>query len=464
MASGVPKPNRPQGNGSSPPYGHLDCERLEPADVVAIDEGIRSSIAIAGKMTENTHALEHAELASAILAHSLDGRAAQGLQIGLLCEGRLGEGKIREKLVTSALPLTTNIAARLAQARQGRPPSYSELAVALTPSAGNSTAALGFDANPNVAARGRAMMMVLGSPDRSVTTSVRPFTTGTHDDHSSPSANRARIKGFERELGEPIPGTPPEHAEAVFKEEKQARSLSKAAAEESPHLLEEAGINADNFYKLYFPKCVIAREWSYGTPERRNESRLGVLYPGDDDDFAEVVLEANKCAIAACDINAVAPDPANARNALAKHFGETPVDIPDSILYRIAEWGPAARLAVSVSSDVSYMYFPRARRFVRLMVTVEWVDGERQFGLDAQMWHAIGLDKHVLAAITLIERAQERWPRACLERFIWQCGLGRIRPTKASIRQALYHLSAPANAGLVAGDRRAPWRGLSGGA
>lgn len=403
-------------------------------------------------------------MASSIASEFLGKSAQRGLQIGRLCEGRLGEGKIREKFVTPTLAATTDTAVRLLQAAQGQPALYTEIAVLPTPALGRKSNALGFDSNPGVKTRGRAIMLVAGSPDRHVPLNVRPFTTGTRDDHSSLRADRDRIGRFEDELKEGVPGTFAEHGQALLSDEVQAKALVTQAVDERPDVLVEAGIQSTKFLKLYRPKCLIAKEADYGTPARKNESRLGTIYPGDDEEFVEVVRAARKSAVAACDIRALGPlsaDPEIAKETLAGYFGESPVDIPDSILRKIRHWPPARHLGIAVSSDVSYLYFPRAQRFVRLFTAVSWDSeaGSPSYGLQVQIWRAVGLQKHILAGLTLIERAQIEWPQECLERFVCQSGLGKMRPTKATIRRALGNLCLPPNAGLVAGDRRAEWRG-----
>ena len=417
----------------------------------------------AAAITGEPHPDDCAEMASSIAAEILSKRAENGLQIGRLCEGRLGEGKIREKFVTSTMVATADTAVRLLQAAQGQPPLYTEIAALPTPALGRKSNALGFDSNPGVKTRGRVLMLVAGSPDRHVPLNARPFTTGTRDDRSSLRADWDRIDRFEQELEEPVPGTFAEHAQALLSDEAQAKSLVTQAVKERPEVLIEAGIQPTKFLKLYRPKCLIARSADFGTPVRKNESRLDTHYPGDDEDFVEVVRDARKSAVAACDVSVLGPlsaGPEVAREILEGHFGEAPVGIPDSILRKIRHWSPAAQLGIAVGSDVSYLYFPRAQRFVRLFIAVDWDSeaGSSSYGLQVQIWREIGLQKHILAALTLIERAQIDWPVKCLERFVCQSGFGKMRPTKATIRRALGNLSLPPNAGLVAGDRRAAWR------
>ena len=452
---------QPNGN---PVYGTVKLSKLDLTGERELQDLIRTAVDFGAEVTEYGDAFPIAQLATAIAEEMVLETASKGVAIDKLCEGRTGEGHIREYFgeplrdvvdiaVRALLPLTKRTAIH-------------EYLRADPVRVGNESHAMGIDHEKGAPHLANLLVCSLGCCDRNLINQAVWLLSGTHDDRTSQRANWSRIEVFEEELGRPLPGSVDEHLEMLFAAEARAKEKVSYAAKRGHPAFQKAEIDAIKFERFCFPKCVILDRLPFGPARPRPaEDFTQELFPGDDENVIATVERAGKYGVARCKLEEPEIKVGYAAledvllPALAERLGEPPEAISPRRLSEVAKWNLANLLGVGANiRQVRIWRFPRSGRLLRAMQ----VSDQRGEFLDADLWRTIRLsdEDSLRAAFALIERAQQVWPRSCIRRYREEFQPGLVKASSATSRTGLLYSSLIANGAGVSAHREMEIREL----
>lgn len=137
--------------------------------------------------------------------------------------------------------------------------------------------------------------------------------------------------------------------------------------------------------------------------------------------------------------------------ALSKRLGEDPKPVPPRRLGEVAEMHRAQLLGIGANiRQVHFWRFPKSEIMLRAMQSS--LSGGQY--IDTDLWRTIRLDdEHQRVAVALLERAQQVWPQACIERYRKELQPGKMQPSSALARFGLLKSSLIASAAGVSAHR-----------
>lgn len=444
----------PRGRGRRA-YGPVNLTDLDPPSQRHMEHLARISVRFAAAIVRYEHGEKVSRLSEAIGGRLVEGKAAEGLQIKDLSEGRTASGRVREAF-EEPLADVVDLAVRL-MLPLSRKSAIHEWIACLPVKAGRDNNAIGVDRNAYATTMAHVLVCAVGASDRQLLNQAWWLLTGTRDDHSSARADRQRIAEFEEELKRKLPGTFEEHLKRHFETEDRARNTVTREAEKGNIAFDSLGLHPNRFIKNCFPRCVILGSIPYGAPTKRGDSSAGVLLPGDDEGIAEAVEAAGRYGVALCELGEPVVELHDLERTLIpdleERLGERLAPIDPERLAEVANWDKAVDLGIEES--IPMVRYWQGEKSARLLRAKQVSDPDGGEGHDVHLWRSIGFDDPQLrAAVALIERAHQDWSFSCIARFARETQPGLAKTWTASARAGLLRASLiPSAAGACAHRR-----------
>lgn len=441
---------------ANPVYGRVQMQQLDQDGMRRAESLIRQGVDFAAEVTEFGDAFALTQLAAAIVESLILGTAAEGAELDSLCRNRTAEGRIRDYFCPELRALA-DVSVRAILALTNRTPIH-EYIRSEPVRVGRDSHAIGVDHLKGAPHLVNLLICSLGCCDRNLLHQADWLLTGTKFDATSIRADHDRISELEDELDSPLSTSVEEHIRRILEAEARTRDSVERCARSRPRVFADAEIDRATFARMAYPECLIVDGLTWGpAPARSARDFAGERAPGDDDAIVEMVEAAGRYGIARCALEEPEAGIGYAAledvllPALAERLGAPPEAVSPRLFDKVTASKRANLLGVGANiRQVRFWHFPGTGRLLRAM---EVSDARGEY-LDAALWRTIGLDgKKLPAAIALVERAQQPWPRSCINRFRDDFQPGLMKASSARTRTGLLQTSLIANAAAVSAHR-----------
>lgn len=450
---------------TDPVFGPVRLSRLDKQARKELKELLGRALGFAAQVVGADDHFRVGQIALAIADEMIAETAPSGVSMEQLCErARTSDGRIREYFDEDLRDLV-DIAVRALLLMTNRTP-INEYVRTEAVRVGRDANAIGIEHEPYAPHVMSMMVATLGCCDRNLIHHAEWLLSGTHHDHSMPHADLPRIAEFEDELKRNLPGTLEEHLETVFAASTTAQDLATYAASMRRGAFLEFGVEVTRFLRFCFPKCVIIDRLPCGPPRAKPMRDFSTeSFPGDDASIVAAVERAGRYGIARCRLQEAEVRVRYSKledqllPALSERLGERPVRVSPSRLGEVEEMERARLAGVGANiRQVGIWCFPKAERIFRAM---QASDAGGEF-IDADLWRTIRLsdERAQRAAVALLERAQQVWPRSCIDRYRREFEPGLMMASSARTRTGLLYSSLLASAAGVSAHREMEIRNL----
>jgi hypothetical protein len=434
-----------------PMFGRVRLSRLDHRGRVDMLRAIDAPMVAASKVIGFPHGAPMARLVESLAQQTVDGRAANGVEIsslsssGHIRDGFTDEfGKVVDLAVRSLLPMYGQRAIH-------------EYVTSIPVLVGKEMNGIGVDQNPKARRVAHVLLVGVGGKDRTLFHQACFLLTGTIGDYSSPRANPEKIDLWCSELGrEKLAGPIHEHLHDIFDSETAARNCVEKAVNSGSDPFAFLPIRSKEFIDVCCPRCMILDRLPFSPPRRRAQASGDEVFPGDDEAIVEVVEGAGRYGIARCETKEPKVDLDVLEDELlpdlCDRFSEKAEIVPPGLVEKVASWDVSNELGVGVDIRlVKYWHFREAGYLLRAKQVSSPEGGQI---VDIDIWRMIRLNHQLLReTIALVERAHQCWPSACADRYREESEPGLVRASKAPQREGLLRASLFANAPGVSAHR-----------